>query len=131
MNMLIEEEKMSLLGNIIWFIFGGFVSGLSWLFSGIVWCITIIGIPYGLQCFKFASLSFFPFGKEVEYGGGAMSTLANIIWILFFGWWMALENMIVGLLWCITIVGIPFGNQFFKIAKLSLTPFGATIKEKE
>ena len=122
---------MSLLGNIIWFIFGGFVSGLSWLFSGIVWCITIIGIPYGLQCFKFASLSFFPFGKEVEYGGGAMSTLANIIWILFFGWWMALENMIVGLLWCITIVGIPFGNQFFKIAKLSLTPFGATIKEKE
>ena len=122
---------MSLLGNIIWFIFGGFVSGLSWLFSGIVWCITIIVIPYGLQCFKFASLSFFPFGKEVEYGGGAMSTLANIIWILFFGWWMALENMIVGLLWCITIVGIPFGNQFFKIAKLSLTPFGATIKEKE
>ena len=131
MNILIEEEKMSLLGNIIWFIFGGFVSGLSWLFSGIVWCITIIGIPYGLQCFKFASLSFFPFGKEVEYGGGAMSTLANIIWILFFGWWMALGNMIVGLLWCITIVGIPFGNQFFKIAKLSLTPFGATIKEKE
>lgn len=122
---------MSLLGNIIWFIFGGFVSGLSWLFSGIVWCITIIVIPYGLQCFKFASLSFFPFGKEVEYGGGAMSTLANIIWILFFGWWMALGNMIVGLLWCITIVGIPFGNQFFKIAKLSLTPFGATIKEKE
>ncbi len=122
---------MSLLGNIIWFVFGGFVSGLSWLFSGIVWCITIIGIPYGLQCFKFASLSFFPFGKEVEYGGGAMSTLANIIWILFFGWWMALGNMIVGLLWCITIVGIPFGNQFFKIAKLSLTPFGATIKEKE
>lgn len=122
---------MSLLGNIIWFIFGGFVSGLSWLFSGIVWCITIIGIPYGLQCFKFASLSFFPFGKEVEYGGGAMSTLANIIWILFFGWWMALGNMIVGLLWCITIVGIPFGNQFFKIAKLSLTPFGATIQEKE
>lgn len=131
MNILIEVEKMSLLGNIIWFIFGGFVSGLSWLFSGIVWCITIIGIPYGLQCFKFASLSFFPFGKEVEYGGGAMSTLANIIWILFFGWWMALGNMIVGLLWCITIVGIPFGNQFFKIAKLSLTPFGATIKEKE
>lgn len=122
---------MSLLGNLIWFIFGGFVSGLSWLFSGIVWCITIIGIPYGLQCFKFASLSFFPFGKEVEYGGGAMSTLANIIWLLFFGWWMALGNMIVGLLWCITIVGIPFGNQFFKIAKLSLTPFGATIKEKE
>lgn len=122
---------MSLLGNILWFIFGGFCSGLSWLLSGLIWCITIIGIPYGLQCFKFASLSFFPFGKEVEYGGGAMSTLANIVWLIFFGIWMAIGNMILGILWCITIIGIPFGNQFFKIAKLSLTPFGATIKKKE
>lgn len=122
---------MSLLGNILWFIFGGFISGLSWLFAGMIWCITIIGIPYGLQCFKFASLSFFPFGKEVEYGGGAISTLANIIWLIFFGVWMAIENMFIGFLWCITIVGIPFGMQFFKIAKLSLTPFGASVKNKE
>ena len=96
------------------------------------WCraFTIIGIPYGRQCFKFASLSFFPFGKEVVYGGGAVSTLANIIWLLFFGIWMALGNLILGVLWCITIIGIPFGKQFFKIAKLSLTPFGARIVKK-
>ena len=118
---------MRLLGNILWFVFGGFFSGLAWLLSGLIWCLTIVGIPYGLQCFKFATLSFFPFGKEVRYGGGALSTLANIIWLIFFGIWMALGNLTIGLLWCCTIVGIPFGKQFFKIAKLALTPFGAQI----
>ena len=75
----------------------------------------------------FATMSFAPFGKEIEYGGGVPSLLANVIWIIFFGIPMALENLIFGCLWCITIVGIPFGLQFFKIAKLSLAPFGAKI----
>jgi len=118
---------MGTIGNILWFVFGGFISGLAWLISGLFWCITIIGIPYGKQCFKFASLSFFPFGKDVVYGGGAPSLIANVIWVIFFGIWMAIGNLIIGLLWCITIIGIPFGKQFFKIAKLSLTPFGAKI----
>ena len=118
---------MNFLGNILWFIFGGFLSGLSWCLSGIIWCITIIGIPYGKQCFKFASLAFAPFGKEIEYGGGITSFIANFIWIIFFGIQMALENVFFGCIWCITIVGIPFGLQFFKIAKLSLFPFGAKI----
>ena len=121
---------MRLLGNILWFVFGGFLSGLAWAASGVLWCITIIGIPYGKQCFKFAALSFFPFGKEVRYGGGAFSTLANIIWLLFFGIWMSLGNLVIGLAWCITIIGIPFGKQFFKIARLALTPFGAEIIAK-
>ena len=119
---------MSVLGNIIWLIFGGFVSGLGWILSGGIWCITIIGIPYGLQCFKFASLSFAPFGKEVVYGGGVISFLVNVIWTIFFGIPMAVANAAFGLAWCITIVGIPFGLQFFKIAKLSLAPFGARIR---
>ncbi len=118
---------MRIIGNILWFVFGGFASGLSWFFSGLLWCITVVGIPYGVQCFKFAKLSFFPFGKDIVYGGGAFSTLANIIWLIFFGLWMALGHVIIGALWCITIVGIPFGKQFFKLAKLSLTPFGAEI----
>ncbi len=121
---------MRLIGNILWFIFGGFFSGLSWLLSGVLWCITVIGIPYGLQCFKFAKLSFFPFGKDIVYGGGGFSTLANIIWLIFFGIWMAIGNLGWGILWCITIVGIPFGKQFFKLAKLSLTPFGAQVVDK-
>ena len=118
---------MKTIGNILWFIFGGFLSGLSWVFAGLICYITIIGIPLGRQCFKFASLAFWPFGKEVVYGGGTPSVLANIIWLIFFGIAMALENLIFGLLWCITIIGIPFGKQFFKLAKLSLTPFGARI----
>lgn len=118
---------MKFLGNIIWFLFGGFFSGLSWILCGLLWCITIIGIPYGRQCFKFASLSFAPFGKEVEYGGGALSLIVNIIWLILSGIPMAIENFIFGCLWCITIVGIPFGLQFFKIAKLALMPFGSRI----
>ena len=121
---------MSLLGNILWIIFGGLISALGWCFSGLIWCITIIGIPYGKQCFKFASLSLAPFGKDVEYGGGTISLIANIIWIIFFGIPMAIGNLISGCLWCITIIGIPFGLQFFKIAKLSLMPFGSKIITK-
>ena len=118
---------MSFLGNVLWFIFGGLFSGLSWVLSGVIWCITIVGIPYGKQCFKFASMSFAPFDKKIEYGGGVPSLLANVIWIIFFGIPMALENLIFDCIWCITIIGIPFGLQFFKIAKLSLAPFGARI----
>ena len=118
---------MKLLGNLLWFIFGGFFSGLAWMISGLLCCVTIIGIPLGLQCFKFASLSFWPFGKEVVYGGGAVSLLANIIWLIFCGIWMAIINLVFGAVWCLTIIGIPFGQQFFKIAKLSLTPFGAQV----
>lgn len=119
---------MSFLGNILWFIFGGFLSGLSWIIAGILCCITIIGIPLGLQWFKFASLAFAPFGKEIEYGGGAPSFLANVIWLIFCGLPMAIENFVIGCIWCITFIGIPFGLQFFKIAKLSLAPFGAEIR---
>jgi uncharacterized membrane protein YccF (DUF307 family) len=119
---------MSLIGNIIWFIFGGFISGFSWLIAGILWCLSIIGIPIGLQCFKFAGLSFCPFGKDISYGGGVIDGVANIIWVLVFGLPMAIENLVFGCAWCLTIVGIPFGIQFFKIAKLALWPFGATIK---
>ena len=118
---------MKTIGNILWFIFGGFLSGLSWLIAGLLCCITVVGIPLGCQCFKFASLSFWPFGKDIIYDGGAPSTIANLIWILLCGWLMALENCIFGLLWTVTIVGIPFGKQFFKIAKQALTPFGARI----
>ena len=118
---------MRTIGNILWFLFGGLIGGLSWVFAGCVWCITIVGIPVGLQCFKFASLAFWQFGKDIVYGNGMFSFLVNLIWLLFFGWEMALGNLIFGLLWCITIVGIPFGKQFFKMAKLSLMPFGASI----
>lgn len=120
---------MKLIGNILWFLFGGFLSGLAWILVGCVWCITIVGIPIGMQCFKFAKLSFSPFGKEVVYGPGVFSFLINLIWIVFFGWEMALGNLAIGILWCITIVGIPFGKQFFKLARLAFMPFGAEVQK--
>ena len=89
---------MGCLGNVLWFICGGFISGLSWLFFGFLWSITIIGIPIGKQCFKFAKLAFFPFGKEVQYSGGAVSVLLNIIWILFTGLPLAIESAVIGVL---------------------------------
>lgn len=119
---------MGCLGNLLWFIFGGFVSGVSWILAGILWCITIVGVPVGVQCFKFASLSFFPFGKEVEYGGGTVSLLVNIIWLLVSGIPLAIEHVTMGCLLCITVIGIPFGLQQFKLAKLALMPFGATVR---
>ena len=120
-------NEMGCLGNLIWFIFGGIISGLSWLISGCLWCITIVGIPIGLQCFKFATLAFFPFGKDVKYGGGYGSLLLNIVWLIITGLPLALEHVAFGALFCITIVGIPFGMQHFKIAKLALMPFGAEV----
>ena len=118
---------MSILGNILWFIFGGFLSGLGWIIAGIVWCATIVGIPIGMQCFKLSTLSFVPFGKDVRYEGGPVSFIVNVIWFLISGLELALANLILGALLCLTIVGIPFGMQYFKIAKLSLAPFGAQI----
>lgn len=118
---------MRFLGNILWFVCGGLVSGLLWVIYGCLWSITIVGLPIGLQCFKFAALSFFPFGREIVYGGGAFSLIANIIWLLVTGIPMAIGNAVWGCILCITIIGIPFGKQFFKFAKLSLMPFGASI----
>ena len=119
---------MRLIGNILWIIFGGLLSALGWIAAGAMWCVTIVGIPIGLQCFKLASISFNPFGKEVIYeDSGAVSFLVNVLWLLLSGWVLALCNFILGCVLCVTIVGIPFGKQFFKIAKLSLRPFGAVV----
>ena len=122
---------MKAIGNYLWLTFGGFYSGMRWILAGIICCITIIGIPLGIQCFKFSRICFSPFDCEVEYKGGAFSFIVNVIWFLFVGMEMALMNALIGCLWCVTIVGIPFGKQFFKIAKLSLAPMGAVVAEKK
>lgn len=121
---------MSVLGNVMWFILGGGITGLLWCFVGTIWSVTIVGIPIGMQCFKIARLCIFPFGKTVEYAGGAGCFLLNLLWICFTGWTLAVEATIFGVIYCITIIGIPFGKQYFKIAKLALMPFGAEINTK-
>lgn len=116
-------------GNIVWFILCGFISGLAWLFIGLFWCITIIGIPVGIQCFKLSCVSFFPFGKNIIIGEKTSSILLNIFWIIFGGLELAIGYLIAGILLCCTIIGIPFGLQCFKLVKLSLLPFGAMIEQ--
>lgn len=119
---------MKILGNILWFVFGGLWLGLEWLIAGLLLCCTIVLIPAGLQCFKLAGLSFLPFGKEIDYGGGTGSFLLNLLWIVLFGWEIALTALFAGIVMCVTIIGIPFGKQSFKIAKLALMPFGSKIR---
>lgn len=118
---------MNFIGNLIWIICGGLFSAIGWWLAGILWCITIVGIPVSLQCFKMSSLSLNPFGKEVIDEGGAVSCLLNIIWFFVSGLELAIGNFIIGCILCVTIIGIPFGMQFFKIARLALFPFGARI----
>ena len=120
---------MRIILNLLWLVFGGLISALGWVLTGCLWCITLVGIPVGLQCFKFASISLDPFGKEIVYDDdSAVSFLLNILWIVFAGIEMAAMNAIIGLVLCITIIGIPWGKQYFKIAKLSLMPFGARVE---
>jgi uncharacterized membrane protein YccF (DUF307 family) len=120
---------MRFIGNLLWLLFGGFPLALGWLVAGLLWCITIVGIPVGVQCFKFCSLALWPFGKEIDFSGvGAISVLINIVWLLFGGIEIAAASAIVGLLFCVTVVGIPFGLQSFKLAKLALLPFGAKVR---
>lgn len=121
---------MNLLGNIVWLLLGGFISAMMYFIAGFLMCITIIGIPFGLQLFKFGMFSLSPFGRNVTYTStsGCLATVFNVIWILC-GWWeIAAVHAVFGLLLCVTIVGIPFGVQHFKIAGLSLMPFGRTIE---
>ncbi|MDR0739178.1 MAG: YccF domain-containing protein [Oscillospiraceae bacterium] len=118
---------MRLLSNILWIIFGGFAISAVWFIVGIIMCITILGIPTGIQCFKFAYFTLWPFGKEIEYSNNTGSFLLNFLWIIFFGWELCTISILVGILWCFTIVGIPFGMQCFKFAELALMPFGSEI----
>lgn len=122
---------MSLIGNILWLICFGWTPALMWVLAGILCCITIVGIPLGKVCFNTAKLCLFPFGKEIKYAKGrTISKLANALWIIFLGIWMAIAFVIEGIGFCVTIVGIPFGIQYFKFARLAFAPFGAEVKNK-
>ena len=121
---------MNILLNLLWLIFGGIFTAIEYLISSVVMMITIIGILFGLQTLKMATLALWPFGKKVvtvPSNGGCLSLLMNIIWILVGGIWICLTHLAWGVILCITIIGIPFGVQHFKLAGLALTPFGKDI----
>jgi uncharacterized membrane protein YccF (DUF307 family) len=121
---------MNLLGNLIWLIFGGLMAAIGYLFGGIVLCITVIGIPWGFQCFKLAGLVLWPFGKKVVSDSdnmGCLNILFNLIWILCGGLYTAIVHIVMGAILCLTIIGIPWGKQHFKLVEISLMPFGKRI----
>jgi len=120
---------MNFIGNIIWLIFGGLIAAFLWTVAGLILCVTVIGIPFGFQCFKIAKLVLWPFGKQIQLGNfGVGGLLLNILWIVFLGWELAITHLCIGALLCLTVIGIPFGLQHFKFAQLGLIPFGATIQ---
>lgn len=121
---------MSILGNIIWIIFGGLILAFEYFVAGLLLCLTIVGIPFGIQSMKMGMLALLPFGRTsvvAENGSGCLCTVMNIIWICIGGVWIALSHLILGICFCITIIGIPFGLQHFKLMAIAFTPFGRKI----
>jgi uncharacterized membrane protein YccF (DUF307 family) len=122
---------MTLLGNVIWLIFGGLLAGLGYIVGGLVMCLTIVGIPFGIQNMKLGIATFAPFGKEiveVPDANSPLRVLFNIVWLVLFGWGIALAHLGSAALLAITIIGIPFAVQHIKLLPLALFPFGRDLR---
>ena len=129
---LVIVGNMNLIGNILWWIFGGLLSALGYFLGGVLLCITIIGIPFGLQSFRQASAVLAPFGKDVvpiEKETGTLYLVFNIVWIVLFGWEIALAHLVSAGVCAITIIGIPFALQHLKLIMVALFPFGMGLKD--
>ena len=124
---------MNLLMNILWLLLGGIFTAVEYVVASLGMMVTIVGIPFGFQTLKLSLLALCPFGKKIHtspQAGGCLSIIMNILWILLGGIWISLSHLVFGIVLCITIIGIPFGKQHFKLAALALAPFGKTIEEK-
>ncbi len=130
---------MRLLLNILWFIFGGWISGSLWILAGILLAITIVGLPWTSAAFRIAGFSYWPFGRQVrdraelnrrgDLGTGPVGLVLNIVWFVLAGWWLAVHHIVLGIGLCVTIIGIPFGLQHLKLAIISLAPVGKAVVE--
>jgi uncharacterized membrane protein YccF (DUF307 family) len=122
-----------LLLNALWFIFGGWISGLLWLLTAVVLAVTIIGLPWAAAAWRIGLYSFAPFGRVViprtglHAGRGGVDLVLNVVWVVFAGWWLALHHLVIGALQFVSVIGIPFAVQHFKLAGLSLAPVGAEV----
>jgi uncharacterized membrane protein YccF (DUF307 family) len=123
---------MSLIGNVLWVLLGGgIILFIEYLIGGLVLCLTIVGIPFGVQCLKLALLALLPFGKEITHtksASGCLSTVLNVVWIVIAGLPLALTHLVFGVLSAITVIGLPFAKQHLKLASLALTPFGHEVR---
>jgi uncharacterized membrane protein YccF (DUF307 family) len=131
---------LALIGNVLWFVFGGLIMGLTWWLFGLLAVITIVGIPWAKACFVMGQFAFWPFGKEAvsrtsitgqqDIGTGVFGTLGNIVWLLLAGIWLAIGHLVAALCLFITVIGIPFGLQHIKLAQIALMPIGKTVVAK-
>jgi uncharacterized membrane protein YccF (DUF307 family) len=122
-----------LLLNILWFVFGGVISGALWLLTALALAVTIVGLPWASAALRLAFFSFAPFGRTAiprtgwHVGRGGLDIVLNLVWVVFAGWWLALHHVVIGCLQCLSIIGIPFGLQHFKLAAIALAPVGTEI----
>ena len=131
--------ELRLILNILWFVLGGWLSGSLWILSGVLLAITVVGLPWAMAAFRIASFSYWPFGRQVvdrgsfqrrsDLGTGGLGLILNIVWFLLGGWYLALHHVVLGVGLCVTIIGIPFGFQHFKLAMISLAPVGKAVVE--
>ena len=122
---------MNFLGNLVWLIFGGFISGLGYVLGGFLTMLTIIGIPFGMQAIKLGAATMTPFGREIvesETADNPLNMIFNILWAILFGWEIAVSHLVHGVILAITIVGLPFARQHFKLIPLALFPFGKELR---
>ncbi|MCC5952468.1 MAG: YccF domain-containing protein [Acidimicrobiia bacterium] len=125
---------MRTIGNFLWLVVAGIWLALGYAVAGIALCLTVIGIPFGIQAFKLARFSLWPFGRGVvprDNSGGCLRTVFNVVWLVLFGWEIFLFHLLAGLVLCLTVIGIPFGLQAFKLSRLALWPFGYRITDRE
>lgn len=135
------RNLLTIAGNLIWFLLGGLVTGLSWWLAGLVAYMSIVGIPWGKACFVLGQFHFWPFGREgirrsdlygrQDIGTGAAGTLGNVIWFVLAGWWLAILHLFSALACFVTIIGIPFGFQHLKLAGIAIAPIGKTVVRTE
>ena len=122
---------LSLLGNIIWLVFGGLMSAIGYILGGLSTCLTIIGIPFGIETVKLGVATLAPFGKKIVEGpnvGTPLVTILNLVWFLIFGWAIALSHLIWAGILAITVIGLPFAKQHFKLMVLAVMPFGRSLE---
>ena len=129
--------RMAFIGNLLWFVFGGFIGGTLWMLAGLLMCCTVVGIPVGIACFRIGRFAYFPFGKELvpaEWMGEKRifgTGFIQFFWILLPGWMLALWHAFIGIAFCCTIIGIPCGIAYFRLAGASFAPLGKRVVAKD